>query len=353
MHSNLRRILEETGAAPASVQPLNAQSTVSLDPMQSTGSSSSSSITSKMTFDDYLVLGVSAMMILACIVIVYFFTASKNLKYGEDKALLEDEQKKIKNKKSRTRAIGSIEGSKEEGVPSSGKAKKTSDKTTKKLKNKMKKKPQGTLKTVVEEHDAINQTGANSCSSDVEAGGVTLEDIDSGWGHGVTKTKATAGLTSGKHEGSSDNGSSSDNYSSVASSVHDEMLKQALITVLAGGLTIIQHRPNAEPKPISLAIDGRILRWKSKKIIARNAYSMDLAKVTTIQWGKHAVAFAKFSALNVHDDLCFSLVTDDQVSLDLQCSSKTERDTLVHDISLVVSDAQIRAGQAFGRVETA
>lgn len=355
MHSTLRRVLEERGAVPAAVQPLDTPSTVSADPLQSTDSSSSVSIGSNMSFNDYLVLGVSAVMILACIVMVYFFTASRNLKYGEDKALLEEEQKKSKKKKkkSRAQAAGAGHGTEEEGVPSSGsgKPKKSSDRTTKKLKSKMKKRPQGILNTVMEEHDVISQGDGPGGPGEVEAMEGRLEGLNSASGAGADRTKAGSSTTSGKYEASSDSGSGSDKYSSAASSVHDEMLKQTLLTVLAGGLTLLQHRANAEPKAIILFIDGTILRWKGKRFIARNTYTMDLARVRSIEWGKHAVAFAKFSASEVHDDVCFSLVTDDQVSLDLQCSSKTERDTLVHGISLVVSDARgAGAGDASERV---
>ncbi len=342
MQRTLRRRLFESGGGTGELEPLDAPIAVTVDPLQSTDSSSGISIGSDMTFDDYLVLGVSAVMILACIVMVYFFTASRNLKYGEDKALLEDEKKKTKKKKLRTRAAGAEGYDEEEKVdPATDKTnKRPSDmtKTTKKLKSKMKKKPQGILKTVMEDYDNMGRPASPGSPKDIKAGVVTLEDIDSV--RGIRATAADDGMTVGRVESFSDNGSSSDNYSSVASSLHEDILKQTLLTVLGGGLTIIQHRPNAEPKPISLALDGTVLRWKSKKLIARNAYTMDLARVTSIEWGKHAVAFAKFSVSDINDDVCFSLVTDEEFSLDLQCSSKTERDTLVHGISLMVSDAR-------------
>ena len=334
MRRSLRSQLEESSSSISNIQEVTEVDAVSEDPLQSTDSSLGISFGGDASFDDYLVIGVTAMMILVCIVGVYFFTASRSIKYGEDKGLLEDDKKK-KKKKTKIAAGGDGEG---EYPPTSMKKPKktTTSSAAKEIKKKMKKKSSGILKTVKEE----TFTGAEGRGGgDVETGGVTLEDIDNASVRDLRRGKAVVERNVSETASSYNGTGSESNYSSVASSLHDEMLKQTLASVLAGGLTIIQHRPNAEPKPISIALDGAVLRWRSKKLIARHTYSLDLANVTSIEWGKHAVAFAKFNVSDVQDDVCFSLVTE-ELSLDLQCSSKTERDTLVHGISLMVGDAK-------------
>ena len=79
-------------------------------------------------------------------------------------------------------------------------------------------------------------------------------------------------------------------------------------------------------------------------MFARNAYSMNLRDIDTIEWGKYASSFSSPGSETIPDELCCSLVTKDQ-SLDLQCSTKTERDTLLHGISLIAGE--LRAAEVY------
>lgn len=274
------------------------------------------SLAANMSVDDYLVLIATTIMVFACIVGVYMFKSSRKIEYGEDERLLSD------NKVRSPRSVG-VGRNREDAstvLDDTGKRKKKKHNAaaiakTKELKKKMKKESAGKMLTGVPE-DVTYQ----------DEDGVTLKDIEGAGRKGM-----------GAPFDKSYDSNSDTHSSSLASSFHDDVLKRTLVSVLSGGLTITQHRGSADPKSIILSLTGNSLQWRSKKIIARNIYSMNLKDVDTIEWGKHAQSFSRLTASGVPDDLCCSLISRDQ-TLDLQCSTKTERDTLLHGISLIVGE---------------
>lgn len=144
--------------------------------------------------------------------------------------------------------------------------------------------------------------------------------------------------------------------SSMASGVtgaYEENLKKSLTSLLRGGMTMTQYRALKPPKTILLSLLGvndNTLRWRSPRLLARNSYEMKLANVTSIEWGKNTSVFlACNEAAAVSNDMCFSLVFEHNASslsrgqksqdtLDLQASSKVERDLLVQGFTLLIGD---------------
>jgi hypothetical protein len=299
-----------------------------------------------MTIDGYLVVIATSILVISCFAGVYLFMTSKKIVYRADKVLMDDNDDAKSPRGERERLLADEEAEVEseginanaagaggrEGVSNNNKngTNNKSKSSTYELKKKMKKRHTGKMNTVDDD-------------STLNGSAVTLKDISDNGGVRGSPRSSPRNRKKGRrldNTTSGDDLSSSDRESSVASSVHDDILRKTLLSVLAdGGLSITQHRSNSEPKLVVLSLAGNVLQWKSKKLIARNSYSLNLADVTSILWGKHAIAFARYTIADVPDEVCFSLLTED-TSLDLQCSSKSERDTLVHGISLMVTDAR-------------
>jgi hypothetical protein len=112
-------------------------------------------------------------------------------------------------------------------------------------------------------------------------------------------------------------------------------LRKTFLLVLKEGMTMLLHTGEKSPKQIQLTLVGTELRWKSAKVFARTQYKVDLREIKFVEWGKQTDTFAKQTSMSASEDMCFSLVTD-KVTVDLEASSKVERDALVQGFSLVV-----------------
>lgn len=126
-------------------------------------------------------------------------------------------------------------------------------------------------------------------------------------------------------------------------SPQDEALRKTFHSVLKEGMTMLLHTGDKTPKPIQLTLVGTELRWKAAKVFARNQYKIDLRDIKFVEWGKQTSTFLKHPSMGASEDLCFSLITD-KVTVDLEASSKVERDALVQGFSLVVSGLRLSGG---------
>jgi len=132
---------------------------------------------------------------------------------------------------------------------------------------------------------------------------------------------------------------------STVSGAYEENLKKSLKSLLRGGMTMAHYRAGKPPKNILLSLVGTvggILRWRSPRFLARNSYDLNLVDVVSIEWGKNTQVFlACKEAEAVPHDVCFSLVSESKgqfSTLDLQASSKVERDLLVQGFTLLIGD---------------
>jgi len=117
---------------------------------------------------------------------------------------------------------------------------------------------------------------------------------------------------------------------------HDEALRRTFYSVLKEGMTMVLHTADKNPKQIHLTLVNTELRWRSLKVFARNQYKIDLRDIRSIEWGKQTSNFQRSTAFAVADETCFSLVTE-KIVVDLEASSKVERDALVQGFTIVVS----------------
>jgi hypothetical protein len=164
--------------------------------------------------------------------------------------------------------------------------------------------------------------------------GVDVIAAAAGRGSKVTAGPNVAGASSSSSSAAQTGGNRAFK-SSVTLSPQDEALRKTFLSVLKEGMTMLLHTGEKSPKQIQLTLVGTELRWKSAKVFARTQYKVDLREIKFVEWGKQTDTFAKQTSMSASEDMCFSLVTD-KVTVDLEASSKVERDALVQGFSLVV-----------------
>ena len=139
------------------------------------------------------------------------------------------------------------------------------------------------------------------------------------------------------------------------SNAYQENLKRSLITLLLEGMTMTMHRGATKtPKSVFMTIlgDGHgTLKWRSNRMLARNAYTMELVDVRSIEWGKSTPGFlGSAKAQTTPNDVCFSLMGE-SCTLDLQASSKVERDLLVQGFTLLIGQLKTERREAQERMQ--
>eukprot|EP01041_Mallomonas_annulata_P010910 gene10910-22773_t len=117
----------------------------------------------------------------------------------------------------------------------------------------------------------------------------------------------------------------------------DKVLLQVFESVLIEGIVLILHTIKG-PKQVKLFLSDNEVRWKSiKSKINRKTYKLNLSEIVTVEAGKTTENFQRKTALAAMDDNCFSLVTS-RYSVDLEASSKVERDALLYGFSYKIQN---------------
>ena len=118
----------------------------------------------------------------------------------------------------------------------------------------------------------------------------------------------------------------------------DLTLLTAFTSVLRQGITISLHSIKGV-KQINLTLSGTELKWQSLKVFVRKISKLDVKDILYIEMGKKTTNFKLPSASSVLDDYCFSLITN-QESIDLEASSKVERDALAQGFAILIARAR-------------
>lgn len=157
------------------------------------------------------------------------------------------------------------------------------------------------------------------------------------------KPRGAAGSVSGA--------SSSSTKSSVAPSAlsshpevtqADEMLLESFYANLDQGILLTLHKANSnkqkavKQKQLKLSLVGLELRWQMRGRILNKSGSLSLKLVRRVQWGKKTDIFMASDNAGVDENCCFSLVTD-EYTIDLQCSSRLERDLMARGFSMIIA----------------
>lgn len=118
----------------------------------------------------------------------------------------------------------------------------------------------------------------------------------------------------------------------------DLTLLTAFTSVLRQGITISLHTIKGV-KQINLTLAGTELRWQSLKVFVRKVSKLDVKDILYIEMGKKTTSFKLTGASSVLDDYCFSLITN-QESIDLEATSKVERDALAQGFAILIARAR-------------
>lgn len=113
-------------------------------------------------------------------------------------------------------------------------------------------------------------------------------------------------------------------------------VKAMFTLVMSDGMTMTLHTTKGT-KPISMILNGKEIVWKTAKLFAKKRSSLNLLEIVSIAQGKTTETF-RLSGGNAPDDCCFSIITKDY-TVDLQVSSKVERDAVVQGFLALMHEA--------------
>lgn len=128
------------------------------------------------------------------------------------------------------------------------------------------------------------------------------------------------------------------NKSHESITLRDNTIKVTFIRVLSAGMTLTIYTPKG-PKLVNIVLNGDELSWKTAKLFAKKRSKVDLKTIIEIREGKKTENFK--SAVSVSDDCCFSLIQLDDTSIDLQLSSKVERDIVLQGFHMIINDLKL------------
>lgn len=120
----------------------------------------------------------------------------------------------------------------------------------------------------------------------------------------------------------------------------DEMLLESFYAHLDRGIVLKLHKeksPGAvKTKQMKMSLVGNELRWQLRGKIINKTGTVSMTLVRKIQWGKRTVIFNLPANKDVDENCCFSLVTD-SYTIDLECSSRLERDVMARGFSILIA----------------
>ena len=166
------------------------------------------------------------------------------------------------------------------------------------------------------------------------------------------KKKKGDGATSKKKKKKSADGKGDVEKGSESSSLLEEgrqlrsdlALMDTFVKVLSQGIVVKLHTAKG-PKDVKLTLiqsgdKSKELRWQStapRTIMGGKRYKLDLVEVKFVEWGKKTSNFSRATSVSTSEDLCFSLVTE-KTSLDIEVSSKVERDSFAQGFTILIKN---------------
>lgn len=170
------------------------------------------------------------------------------------------------------------------------------------------------------------------------------DDIEGGVGGGVGSYGST---TSEAH------------HTSPPGKIKDRALIDTFKSVLSEGYHVTLHRSTGKPRAVRICIDAEdptALRWSVVKSITRRQYSLDLSDVTAVEIGTRNFTKNALTSTELphYEDMCFSLTTQTS-SLDIQTTSKMEREAMAQGFTMLTDDIRQRSSStpAMGDLERA
>ena len=119
-------------------------------------------------------------------------------------------------------------------------------------------------------------------------------------------------------------------------------LAWALRGILSDGVNMIQHGATGPAVQVHLSLRKNVLYWSGGRPV-NGRRELPIPEIMFIDIGKNTAGFVSgHSAKQVDQDLCFSLVTSDQ-SLDLEATSKMEREAMAQGFSMLMATIEAAA----------
>mmetsp|Transcript_28657 Transcript_28657/g.33846 ORF Transcript_28657/g.33846 Transcript_28657/m.33846 type:complete len:215 (-) Transcript_28657:49-693(-) len=124
--------------------------------------------------------------------------------------------------------------------------------------------------------------------------------------------------------------------------VNDQDLLRTFKKVLASGVNMIQHGATGPAVQVHLSLRKNVLYWSGGRPV-NGKRELPIGDIMFIDIGKNTAGFVSGqSAKSVDQDVCFSLVTSDQ-SLDLETTSKMEREAMAQGFSMLMATMESAA----------
>ena len=117
----------------------------------------------------------------------------------------------------------------------------------------------------------------------------------------------------------------------------DEILLEDFYKCLQHGTSLHLHKAGKKKtkrKNIKIFLDGNELKWQIKGILINKYGTINMGIVNKIIYGRVSEVLKQNDDLD--ESLCFSMVTR-EYTIDLECSSREERDTLARGFTLLIS----------------
>lgn len=119
----------------------------------------------------------------------------------------------------------------------------------------------------------------------------------------------------------------------------DQLSVKSMFTlVMSDGMTLTLHTMKGL-KPISMILIGREIHWKTARLFSRKRSKLHLSEIMTVVAGKTTDVFRLPAAESIPDDCCFSIISND-ITLDLQVTSKVERDAVVQGFLALIKEVK-------------
>ena len=147
-----------------------------------------------------------------------------------------------------------------------------------------------------------------------------------------------------KIEGNGDSGSDTSSLLEDGSNIKTDMaLMDTFVSVLTQGIQVKLHTTDKPPKDVKLSLENTTIIWRSltlKGLRAMGGYNKtsrtDLSEIRKVVLGKKTSTLKQPMSASTPEDFCLSLLMQGDRTLDIEVSSKVERDSFAQGFSILV-----------------
>lgn len=147
----------------------------------------------------------------------------------------------------------------------------------------------------------------------------------------------------------------SDDATSIATSatsftegdIGEKELLQTFLAVLADGLALVMHTSRGKPRRVKVWLEDTELMWRAARSVnvMRKKHTVDINDLSHVESGKATAVFRRTANARLSDDLCLSLVCNNGSTIDLEASSRMEREAIKQGFAMVIHSAQQQRDQ--------